>query len=139
MTERTLLLIKPDAVEKQIIGKIIQRIEDRGYRIVNIRMIRLSRDEAETFYEIHRGKPFFRPLIDFMISGPCVPVILERSDAITGLREMIGCTDPADAAEGTLRREFAADGRRNAVHASDSQENAAREISFFFDLKETYH
>jgi nucleoside-diphosphate kinase len=133
MTERTLLIIKPDAVEKRLIGEIIHRVENAGFHVVNIRMISLEKQDAEDFYNLHRGKPFFEPLIAFMISGPCVPMIIEGAGAINGIRELVGSTDPKDAAAGTIRKDFATNGRRNAVHASDSLENADKEISFFFD------
>ncbi|MBN2103704.1 nucleoside-diphosphate kinase [bacterium] len=133
MTEQTLLIVKPDAVEKKLIGEIIRRVENAGYEIKNIRMLTLEEQRAEAFYKIHQDKYFFKPLIDFMISGPCVPVVVEGQYAISGLREMVGATDPNEAAEGTIRKDFATNGRRNAVHASDSSESAVREIAFFFD------
>jgi len=132
MPERTLLIIKPDAVARKVIGQIIHLVEDAGYTIVNIKLLTLTKEEAESFYSIHRGKPFFEPLINFMISGPCVPVVVEGTDVIQGMRTLVGATDPNDAAEGSIRKAFATDGRRNAVHASDSPESAAGEIAFFF-------
>lgn len=135
MNERTLMIIKPDAVQRKLIGKIIQQVENAGYKIVNIHMVQFERHEAETFYEIHRGKEFFEPLISFMISGPCVPMVIEGENAVEGLRRLVGATNPKDAAEGTIRKLYATDGRHNAVHASDSQETALREISFFFDAE----
>ena len=136
--EQTLLMIKPDAVERQLIGKIITRIESAGYRIMNIRMIRMDEAEAEAFYAVHREQYFFRPLIEYMTSGSCVPMILEGPDVISGLRDLVGSTDPAEAAPGTIRKDFALDGRRNSVHASDSAETAMREIAFFFDSRTSY-
>lgn len=132
MTERTLLIIKPDAVKRKLIGRIIQRIETEGYKIISIKMVQLEKTEAEKFYKVHRGKEFFQPLVEFMISGSCLPMALEGENAIAGLRKLVGATDPNDAAQGTIRKEFATDGRHNAVHASDSPESASREIDFFF-------
>ncbi|HEX9934940.1 MAG TPA: nucleoside-diphosphate kinase [bacterium] len=135
MIERTLLIIKPDAVKRNLIGDILHRMEANGYRITDIGMVRLSRDRAEIFYNEHKGKLFYEPLIDFMTEAPCVPVILEGEGAISGLRELIGATDPAVALPGTIRKDFGENGRRNAVHASDSKETAEKEIAFFFDSK----
>lgn len=132
MVERTLLNIKPGAVERNLVGEIIRRVEDHGYRILVIDKIRLYRDEVEAFYEVHRGKPFFEKLVDFMSSGYCVPMVVEGENAVDGIRELIGATDPKEAAEGTIRKDFAEDVTHNAVHASDSTENAAKEIAFFF-------
>ena len=132
MTERTLLLIKPDSVKKRLVGEILRRVEAGGFQIVAIRLEALTRDRAETFYAEHRGKPFYGPLIDFMTEAPCIPVVLERENAVPGLRGLVGATDPSDAAPGTIRRDFAENGRRNAVHASDSPETAEQEIAFFF-------
>ena len=132
MAERTLLNIKPGAVERHLIGEIIKRVEEHGFRVVAIDKVRLCRHEAEAFYEVHRGKPFFEKLVDFMSSGPCVPIVIEGENAVAGLRELIGATDPHEAAEGTIRKEFAEDVTHNAVHASDSQESAEKEIAFFF-------
>ncbi|HDQ46178.1 MAG TPA: nucleoside-diphosphate kinase [bacterium] len=133
--QRTLLIIKPDAVAKNKIGEILRRVEEKGFRIVDLYKRRLTRKEAETFYAEHRGKPFFEPLVDFMTEGPCIPVVLEGENIIPQLRKLVGKTDPADAAQGTIRRDLAENGRRNAVHASDSPETAEREIAFFFDGK----
>jgi nucleoside-diphosphate kinase len=133
MPEQTLFMIKPDAVSRNLIGEIIRRIESAGYRIKDIKMIKFDRKKAERFYQVHRNEPFFQPLIDYMISGSSVPMILEGSGVIQGVRALIGSTSPADAAEGTIRKDFALDGRRNSVHASDSPETAAREIAFFFN------
>jgi nucleoside-diphosphate kinase len=133
MPEQTLFMIKPDAVSRNLIGEIIRRIESAGYRIKDLKMIKFDRKEAERFYQVHRNEPFFHPLIDYMISGSSVPMILEGSGVIQGVRALIGSTNPANAAEGTIRKDFALDGRRNSVHASDSPETAAREIAFFFN------
>jgi len=132
MLERTLLNIKPDAVAKNLIGEIIRRVEQNGYRIVAIDKLLLSRKEAEVFYEVHRGKPFFNELVDFMSSGPCVPMVVEGEDVIEGIRELIGATDPSKAAEGTIRKDFGENITKNSVHASDGPETAEKEIGFFF-------
>ena len=132
MVERTLLNIKPGAVQRNLVGEIIKRVEGHGYRILVIDKIRLCRHEAEAFYEVHRGKSFFEKLVDFMSSGPCVPMVVEGEDVVAGIRELIGSTDPKEAATGTIRKDLAEDVTHNAVHASDSIENAAAEIAFFF-------
>lgn len=132
MLERTLLNIKPDAVERNLIGEIIRRVEQKGYRIVAIDKLKLSRDEVEAFYEIHKGKPFFDELVGFISSGPCVPMIVEGENVVEGIRELIGATDPADAADGTVRKDFAKSITQNSVHASDAPETAKDEIAFFF-------
>lgn len=130
--ERTLLIVKPDAVAKNAIGEIIRRLEAENFRIAELKMLRLTRDQAAEFYAVHRHRPFYDALLDFMTSGPCVPMALDRENAVSFLRETIGSTDPAEAAEGTIRKDFATDIQNNAVHASDSLENAAREVAFFF-------
>lgn len=132
MFEHTLLNIKPDGVKRNIIGEIIRRVEQRGFRIVAIDRHHLTRKEAEAFYEVHEGKPFFKKLVDFMSSGPCMPMVVEGEDAIKGVRQLIGATDPSVAAEGTIRREFGTDVTHNCVHASDAQATAKIEIDFFF-------
>jgi nucleoside-diphosphate kinase len=129
---RTLTIIKPDAFASAKAGQIIAHLERGGFRIVAARVIHLSQARAEAFYEVHRERPFFKSLTAFMTSGPCMPMILERSDAVAALRTAIGATDPAQAAEGTVRRLFAESKERNAIHASDSDENADRESRFFF-------
>jgi nucleoside-diphosphate kinase len=135
MTERTLLNIKPDAVERNLIGEIIRRVEAKGYRIVAIDKLWLTKQEAEAFYEVHRGKPFFDELTDYMSSGPCVPMVVEGKNVIAGIRELIGATDPAKADEGTVRGDFAESMTRNSVHASDGPETAKEEIGFFFERR----
>jgi nucleoside-diphosphate kinase len=137
MTERTLMIVKPDAVAARHTGEIVARVEAAGFVVRAIRMTRLSPRQAESFYEVHRGRPFYPGLVEFMSSGPCVPMLLERDGAIDGLRAFIGVTDPAKAAPGTIRRDFGADVGRNAVHASDSPASAAIEIPFFFGTAET--
>jgi nucleoside-diphosphate kinase len=128
----TLAIIKPDAVAAGRIGAVVAHLEAAGFTVRALRMTRLTRAEAETFYAVHRGRLFFGSLCAFMTSGPCVPMVLERADAVQQLRTVIGATDPAEAAPGTVRRLYAESKERNAIHASDSEENAAREIAFFF-------
>jgi nucleoside-diphosphate kinase len=130
--ERTLAIIKPDAVGKNLIGKILDRLEEAGFVVREMRMTRLSDSEARRFYEVHAERPFYESLVSFMTSDRCVPMVLERKSAVSALRETIGATDPARAAEGTIRQLFAESVERNAIHASDSPENATREIDFFF-------
>lgn len=131
-TERTLAIIKPDAVGKNRIGTILAHLEAAGFVIREMRMERLASERARDFYAVHAERPFFDSLVRFMTSGPCVPLVLERETAVSGLRETIGATDPAKAADGTIRRLYAESVERNAIHASDSPENARREIEFFF-------
>ena len=128
----TLAIIKPDAVAAGRAGKILAHVEDAGFTVRAARMILLSNSQAEAFYEVHRERPFYGSLVAFMTSGPCVPLALERDDAVAHLRHVIGATDPAEADEGTVRKLFAESKERNAIHASDSDENAVREIGFFF-------
>ena len=129
---RTLLIIKPDAVERNLIGHIISRLEQARFKIVAMRMVRLSKEEAREFYAVHKEKPFYDPLVAYMTSGLVVPMVLEKENAIDDLRALIGATDPAQAACWTIRYEVGRDVEKNSVHASDSDETAAREISFFF-------
>jgi nucleoside-diphosphate kinase len=134
--ERTLSIIKPDAVAKNVVGKIITRFEDAGLKVVAARMTQLSRSQAEGFYEVHKARPFFKDLVEFMISGPVLVQVLEGSDAVTKNRDIMGATNPADAAPGTIRKDFAQSIDENAVHGSDSLENAKTEIAFFFKAEE---
>ncbi|HXZ95666.1 MAG TPA: nucleoside-diphosphate kinase [Burkholderiales bacterium] len=136
--ERTLSIVKPDAVKKNIIGKIYSRFEEKGLKIVAARMLRLSRAQAEGFYAVHRGLPFFNDLVEFMVSGPVMVQVLEGDNAVQANRELMGATDPKKAAEGTLRADFAQSINFNAVHGSDSIENAAVEIAYFFPTLELY-
>ncbi len=128
----TLCIVKPDAVAKGNGGNIIAHLEREGYRVRAARLHRLSTAEAEAFYEVHRGRPFYAELVAFMSSGPCLPMALERDDAVAAFRRTIGATDPAEAAPGTIRKLYAESKGKNAVHGSDSDENAGREIAFFF-------
>ena len=129
---RTLTIIKPDAFESGKAGLIVALLEQEGFRILAARVLQLSQRQAEDFYAVHRERPFFGSLVHFMTSGRCMPLILERDDAVATLRRVIGATDPAEAAEGTVRRLHAESKERNAIHASDSDENAEREARFFF-------
>jgi nucleoside-diphosphate kinase len=128
----TLAIIKPDAMASGRAGKVLAHLEAAGFRIRAARLARLTTAQAEAFYAVHRERPFFRPLVTFMTSGPCLPLALDRQDAVAKLREVIGATDPKDAAPGTVRALYAESKERNAIHASDSPENAAREVAFFF-------
>jgi nucleoside-diphosphate kinase len=134
--ERTLSIIKPDGVAKGLIGEVIKRFENAGLKIAAMKMICMSKKEAEGFYAVHRGKKFYDSLTDFMSSGPCVVVVLEGPNAITKNRELMGATNPQDAAPGTIRREYAANIERNIVHGSDAPETAAYEIGYFFNTLE---
>lgn len=129
---RTLTIVKPDAFGAGKAGKIIAHLEAAGFRIVAARVMDLSTAQAEAFYEVHRERPFYRSLVTFMTSGTCMPLVLERENAVAELRTAIGATDPAEAAAGTVRKLFAESKERNAIHASDSDENASRESRFFF-------
>ena len=132
MAERTFSIIKPDAVKAGNAGAILSRLEKAGFRIVALRLRSLSRAEAEGFYHVHRARPFFASLCGFMSSGPCITLVLERDGAIAQLREIMGATDPAQAAAGTIRKDFAASIERNAIHGSDAPDTAAFEIGYFF-------
>ena len=136
--ERTLSIIKPDAVKKDVIGQILARFEKAGLRIVAARMKHLSRAEAEGFYAVHRQRPFFRDLVEFMISGPVLIQVLEGENAIAKNRELMGATDPKKAEKGTIRADFAQSIDANAVHGSDSAENARTEVAYFFPACEVY-
>ncbi len=132
-TERTLSIIKPDAVSKNIIGKIYSRFEDAGLQIIAAKMMQLSREKAEGFYAVHKARPFFNDLVDFMISGPVMIQVLEGDNAVARHRELMGATNPAEAAPGTIRADFAETVDENAVHGSDAAETAAVEIAYFFN------
>jgi nucleoside-diphosphate kinase len=136
--ERTLAIVKPDAVAKGVTGRIISRIEQAGFRIVAAKLIHMSFDEAAGFYAVHRERPFFRSLCEFMTQGPCVPMVLEGERVIQRWREIMGATDPRKAAPGTIRAELAASIEANAVHGSDSPESAAYEIPYFFSSFEIH-
>ncbi len=136
MNNRTLAIIKPDGVRKNLVGQIITKITEAGFKIKAIKMVRLTKDSAGGFYEVHKERAFFNDLIEYMTSGPCVPIALEKENAVADFRKLIGATDPAEAAEGTIRKLYAASKAENVVHGSDSDENAAIEIAHFFSRKE---
>src|SRR5947207_14120548 len=132
----TLAIIKPDAVKRGLAGKILAHLEAAGFVVRAARLVKLSTAQAEAFYAVHRERPFYRALVTFMTSGPGLALALERDDAVARLRDVIGATDPAEAQPGTVRKLYAASRERNAIHASDSPENAAREVGFFFAERE---
>ena len=132
MKERTFSIIKPDAMKARQAGEILSRLEKAGFEVVALRLRRLTPAEAEGFYYVHRERPFFNSLVDFMASGPCVPMVLEADNAIAKLREIMGATDPAKAAPGTIRKDFAASIEANRIHGSDAAETARFEIGYFF-------
>lgn len=133
---RTFTMIKPEAVEKGLIGAILDRIEKGGFRIVAMKKTQLSKEEAGTFYAVHKERPFYGELVDYMSSGPIVAAILEKDNAVVDFRTLIGATDPCEAADGTIRKDFAESKAKNAVHGSDSDENAEIEGNFFFSTRE---
>jgi len=130
---RTLVIIKPDATERNLIGHVVSRLEKARFKILGMRMMKLSKDQAQEFYAVHKERPFYNDLVTFMTSGNVVPRRWEKENAVTELRDLIGATNPKEAKCGTIRYEIALDVEKNSVHASDSEENAAKEISFFFD------
>lgn len=132
--ERTLLIIKPDAVERRLIGKILAHVEEQGFRITEARLSQLTREEAQTFYAEHQARPFFPDLIEYMTSSAVLIACLERNDAVVKLREVVGATDPADAAPGTIRKAYGQSKQMNSVHASDSPPSAEREVKLFFGV-----
>ncbi|MBI1795801.1 MAG: nucleoside-diphosphate kinase [Candidatus Eisenbacteria bacterium] len=132
--DRTLFIVKPDAVARNLIGRILAHVEDKGFRIAEARFTRLTREQCQEFYAEHLGKPFFNELVDFMTSGPVMLTCLERENAVAFLREVIGATDPAQAAAGTVRKLYAESKGRNSVHASDSPASADREVKLFFGV-----
>jgi nucleoside-diphosphate kinase len=135
-TNRTFTMIKPDGVESKNIGNIIQMITDAGFKIVAMKFTKLSKAQAEEFYGVHRERPFFGELVDYMTSGPIVAAVLEKENAVADFRALIGSTDPAEAAEGTIRKKYAESKAKNAVHGSDSDENATIESNFHFSASE---
>ena len=126
------MVIKPDAVSRNVIGEIVSHVEKEGFRVRDMRMLTLSKEQAADFYEIHKERPFYPDLLEFITSGPSVPMVLERDDAVPYLRKVVGSTNPGEADEGTIRAAYGTNVQENSVHASDSPENAAREIGFFF-------
>jgi nucleoside-diphosphate kinase len=136
--QRTLSIVKPDGVQKHLIGEVIKRFEDHGLKVIGLKMISMDKKEAEGFYAVHRGKPFFESLTTFMSSGPSVVMVLEGEEAISKIRELMGATDPKQAKEGTLRNQFATNIEKNVVHGSDAPETAAFEINYFFNALEMF-
>ena len=136
MVERTLAILKPDCVRKNITGEVISRIEKAGFKVLGMRKIRLTKETAGGFYAVHKGKPFYDGLVEFMCSGPCVPIALEKENAVADFRTLIGATDPANAAPGTIRKLYADNKGENIIHGSDSVENGLIEIGYFFPNSE---
>lgn len=136
MGNKTLAIIKPDAVSDGYIGEIISMITKAGFKVKALKMVHLTVDQAKSFYEVHKERPFYNDLVEYMTSGPCVPIALEKENAVEEYRKLIGATDPAQAEEGTVRKLYARNKQFNAVHGSDSDENAEKEIAFFFSKSE---
>lgn len=134
--ERTLAILKPDCVRKKLIGEVTARIEKAGFTVLAMKKIRLTRETASGFYAVHRSRSFFNDLVEFMSSGPCVPIALEKENAVTDFRTLIGATDPAEAAPGTIRKLYADNKGENIIHGSDSPENGRIEVAFFFSERE---
>lgn len=130
--ERTLAILKPDCVRRNLIGEAIRRIQDAGFAVRAMKLVKLTKQEAEGFYAVHQGRPFFEELTAFMSSGPCVPIVLEKENAVADFRKLIGATDPAEAAPGTIRRDLAESKGQNIVHGSDSVENGRLEANYYF-------
>lgn len=130
--ERTLAILKPDCVRKNLIGEVIRRIQEAGFAVRAMKMLKLSKEEAEGFYAVHKGRPFFESLTEFMSSGPCVPIVLEKENAIDDFRKLLGATDPAEAEAGTIRKDLADNKGENICHGSDSVENGLIEAAYFF-------
>ncbi|MCU0411117.1 MAG: nucleoside-diphosphate kinase [Bacteroidetes bacterium] len=130
--ERTLAILKPDCVRKNLQGEVIARIQKAGFKILGMKQIRLTKEMAGAFYAVHKGRPFYDGLVEFMTSGPCMPIALEKESAVADYRTLIGATDPKDAAEGTIRKLYADNKGENIVHGSDSPENGKIEVAFFF-------
>jgi nucleoside-diphosphate kinase len=136
MREKTLSIIKPDGVSRNLIGAVVKRLEEAGLSIMAMKMIRMTKEQAKGFYKVHEGKPFYESVTDFMSSGPCVVMALEGEDVINRYRKLMGATNYKEAEEGTIRRKFATDIEKNVVHGSDSEENARFEINYFFNALE---
>lgn len=136
MSNKTLAILKPDAVQKNLIGQIITKITEAGFKVKGIKMVKLTRESAAGFYEVHKERGFFNDLLEYMTSGPCVPIALEKENAVADFRKLIGATDPNEAEEGTIRKLYAESKAFNIVHGSDSDENAKIEILHFFTRKE---
>jgi nucleoside-diphosphate kinase len=136
VVERTLAILKPDCLKKNVAGQVLARIEAAGFKILGMKMVKLTKETAGGFYEVHRQRPFFTELVNFMSSGKCVPIALEKENAVADFRKLIGATDPKEAAPGTIRKDFASSKGENIVHGSDSPENGRLEIAYFFPEKE---
>jgi len=136
VVERTLCILKPDCVRKNLQGEVLSRIQKAGFKILGMKQLRLTKQEAGAFYAVHEGRPFYEGLVEFMSSGPCVPVALEKANAVADYRKLIGATDPKDAEQGTIRKLFAESKGENIVHGSDSAENGRIEVAFFFSESE---
>lgn len=134
--ERTLAILKPDCVGSKLSGKVLDRIENAGFTVLALKMVRLNEATAGEFYAVHKERPFYSDLVQFMCSEKCIPMVLEKDNAVADFRKLIGATDPAEAAKGTIRKDFAENKQNNIVHGSDSPENAGKEIAFFFSDKE---
>jgi nucleoside-diphosphate kinase len=134
--ERTLAILKPDCVRKNLIGTVIKHIQEGGFKVISFKMVRLTKRGAEGFYEVHRGRPFYEDLTTFMSSGACVPIVLEKDNAVEDFRKLIGATDPVEAEEGTVRKLYADSKGENIVHGSDSVENGKIEVAYFFPESE---
>jgi nucleoside-diphosphate kinase len=134
--ERTLAILKPDCVRKRLVGEVVMRIQQAGFKVLGIKMVRLTKETAGAFYAVHKGRPFYDGLVEFMSSGPCVPIALEKENAVADFRTLIGATDPNEAAEGTIRKLYADNKGENIVHGSDSPENGKIEVAFFFSERE---
>ena len=134
--QRTLAILKPDCVRKNLIGKVVKRLEAEGFKIVAMKLVKLNSKSASEFYAVHKQRPFYYDLVSFMSSGPCVPIVLEKENAIEDFRKIIGATDPAEAEDGTVRKMYADGKEQNIVHGSDAPETAANEIGYFFSSKE---
>ena len=136
MTQRTLAILKPDCVRKHLQGEVLARIQQAGFQVLGLKQVRLTRDTAGAFYAVHKGRPFYDGLVEFMSGGACVPIALEKENAVADFRKLIGATDPKEAAEGTIRKLFADNKGENIVHGSDSPENGAIEVAFFYSERE---
>ncbi len=136
MAEQTLAIIKPDAIERNLTGEILRRVEKAGLRIKAMKMVRMNKEQAKGFYSVHEDKPFFQSLTEYMSSGPAVVAVLEGDNAISAYRELMGATNPEEADEGSIRKDYALDIEKNSVHGSDSPENASKEINYFFNQLE---
>ena len=136
MVERTLAILKPDCVRKSLQGEVLSRIQRAGFKVLGMKMVRLTRQSAGGFYSVHKGRPFYEGLVEFMSSGPCVPIALEKENAVSDFRALIGATDPKEAAAGTIRKLYADNKGENIVHGSDSPQNGTSEVAYFFSEKE---